>query len=167
MTSSLARLFRLGINKGEDTTSVYNEIEHVKSYLTIQKMRYKDKIDFKIDVDSEIFHYKVLKIILQPLAENSIYHGIKNMTGTGTITVTGRKTNDGILLQVIDNGLGMTPDEVAGIFEKSGESSNGSGVGVKNVNERIKLYFGNEYGLSFESAPDKGTTASILLPVIE
>jgi len=167
MASSLARLFRISISKGEEIISIYNEIEHIRSYLTIQKMRYRDKLDFEIGVDEDILQYKTLKIVLQPLVENSIYHGIKNKIGTGVIKIRGMRVGDKILLQVIDNGVGMSPEKVRNIFEKSGEYSKGSGVGVKNVNERIKLYYGDEYGLSFESEPEVGTTANIWLPVLE
>lgn len=167
MASSLAKLFRISISKGEEIIPLRSEIEHIRSYLTIQKMRYKDKLDFEIDVDENIFDKKTLKIILQPLVENSIYHGIKNKLGTGIIRIKGKRAGDRVLLQVVDNGVGMTPEKLAQIFEKSGESSNGSGVGVRNVNERIKLYFGDEYGLTYESEPEVGTTVNVWLPVLE
>jgi len=167
MTSALAKLFRLSISKGEEIIPMYNEIEHVRSYLTIQEMRYRNKLEFEIDVDPEIYHYKTLKIILQPLVENSIYHGIKNKEGIGNIKIKGKICNDKILLQVIDNGIGMDREKIKNIFEKSGKSPGGSGVGVKNVNERIKLYFGKDYGLEFQSEPNHGTTVNVWLPIIE
>ncbi len=167
MTSALAKLFRLSISKGEELITLFSEVEHIKSYLTIQEMRYRNKLNFEIQVEEEILHYKVLKIILQPLVENSIYHGIKNKNGDGLIRIIGKQVADKILLQVMDNGVGMTPEEMRKIFEKSDKSRIGSGVGVRNVNERIKLYFGDEYGLSFESELDKGTTANVWLPVLE
>ncbi len=167
MTAALARLFRLSISKGEEIIPASDEIEHIRNYLTIQKMRYRDKLDFEIDVDKEVLPFKVLKIILQPLVENSIYHGIKNQPGIGLIRITGKKTDYGILLQVSDNGVGMTEEKARHILENPSESPKGSGVGVKNVNERIKLYFGDEFGLSFESRIDEGTTVSIRLPAIE
>lgn len=165
MASSLAKLFRLSLSKGEEIITIGNEIEHIKSYLTIQKMRYRDKLDFEIDVDAGILQNKILKIILQPLVENAIYHGIKNKAEVGTVKIKGRKTEDKILLQVVDNGTGMTPKEIETIFNR--KESSGSGVGVRNVNERIKLYFGDEYGLSFESEIDRGTIANLWLPVME
>lgn len=167
MASSLAKLFRLSLSKGEEIITIGNEIEHIKSYLTIQKMRYRDKLDFEIDVDTDILQNKILKIILQPLVENAIYHGIKNKAEVGAVRITGRKSGDKILLQVIDNGAGMTPEEIETIFTRKESSSIGSGVGVRNVHERIKLYFGDEYGLSFESEIDRGTVASLWLPVME
>lgn len=167
MTSALAKLFRLSISKGEEIIPVHNEIEHVRSYLIIQEMRYRNKLEFEIDVDPEIYHFKTLKIILQPLVENSIYHGIKNKEGIGKIKIKGKICNDKILLQVIDNGIGMDQEKIKNIFEKSGKSPGRSGVGVKNVNERIKLYFGKDYGLEFQSEPNKGTTVNVWLPIIE
>lgn len=167
MTSALARLFRLSISKGEEIITIRNEIEHIKSYLTIQKIRYKDKMDFEIEVDENIMKYKTLKILLQPLVENSIYHGIKNKIGTGIIKIVGKEDGENILLQVVDNGVGMSSEELENILKSTGRSEAGSGVGVRNVNERIKLYFGEKYGIEFESRPDEGTTANIWLPVVE
>lgn len=167
MTSALAKLFRLSISKGEEIISIQSEIEHIKSYLTIQEMRYRNKLNFEIDVDKDILQYKVLKIILQPLVENAIYHGIKNKAGDGMVKIKGRRVEEKLLLQVVDNGIGMTPEEMQQVFVKSSGAGAGSGVGVMNVNERIKLYFGDEYGLSFESEMDKGTTANVWLPVLE
>ncbi len=167
MTSALARLFRLSISKGEEIITIRNEIEHIKSYLTIQKIRYRDKMDFEIEVDENIMKYKTLKILLQPLVENAIYHGIKNKIGTGLIKIVGREEGENVLLQVIDNGVGMTAEELANILKSTSISQSGSGVGVRNVNERIKLYFGEKYGIEFESKPDEGTTANIRLPVLE
>ncbi|MEN8908297.1 MAG: sensor histidine kinase [Clostridiales bacterium] len=170
MTSSLSKLFRLSISNGNEIITIENELEHIKNYLTIQKMRYLDKLDFIIEVNAEILMCKILKIILQPLVENSIYHGIKNKTDKGIIKIIGKNYDDTILLKVIDNGVGMTEEEIENIFIKNKQSSNkntGSGVGVKNVNERIKLYFGNEYGLEYKSITDLGTTVYIYLPKIE
>ena len=168
MTSALAKLFRLSISSGEELTTIENEIEHIKSYLTIQKMRYKDKLDYEIDVDDEILQNKIIKILLQPLVENCIYHGTRNMQEEGLIRITGKRYYDKILIQIIDNGIGMTPDQVNAIFENRKETKSGvRSVGVNNVNDRIKLYFGKEYGLSYESKVDVGTTVSILMPVVK
>jgi two-component system sensor histidine kinase YesM len=167
MTASLAKLFRLSISKGQEFLSIFNEIEHIKNYLTIQKMRYKSKLDFEINVDKSILSYKLIKIILQPLVENSIYHGIRNNAGKGHIQITGIRKGDRILLQVIDNGIGMSPEEIHNIYQKDRTSAKGSGIGVQNVDQRIKLHFGDPYGLHFESELGKGTTVNIWLPVIE
>lgn len=167
MTASLAKLFRLSISKGQEFISIFNEIEHIKNYLTIQKMRYKSKLDFEINVDKSILPCKVIKIILQPLVENAIYHGIRNNAGKGHIQITGIRKENRILLQVIDNGIGMSPEEIHNIYQKDRTSVQGSGIGVQNVNQRIKLHFGEPYGLHFESELGKGTTVNIWLPVIE
>ena len=167
MVAALARLFRISISKGQEMISIANEIEHIKSYLTIQKMRYKDKLDFEIDVDKQILGNKVFKIILQPLVENSIYHGIKNNAGVGIVRITGRIVDERILLQVIDNGIGMSKESIRHMFEKTEKSVNGSGIGVSNVNQRIRLYFGDPYGITFESELGQGTTANIWLPILE
>jgi two-component system sensor histidine kinase YesM len=167
MTASLAKLFRLSISKGQEFTSIFSEIEHIQSYLTIQKMRYKSKMDFEINVDKSILSYKVIKIVLQPLVENAIYHGIKNKAGVGSVQITGIRKGNSILLQVIDNGIGMSAEEINDMYRKTRISKHGSGIGVQNVNQRIKLHFGDEYGLRFESELGQGTTVNIWLPVIE
>jgi two-component system, sensor histidine kinase YesM len=167
MVAALARLFRISISKGQEMISIANEIEHIKSYLTIQKMRYKDKLDFEINVDEQIMANKVLKIILQPLVENSIYHGIKNNAGIGIVKITGKFIDDRILLQVIDNGIGMTAETIRQMLKKSEKSEGGSGIGVSNVNQRIQLYFGEQYGIAFESELGQGTIANIWLPKLE
>jgi two-component system sensor histidine kinase YesM len=167
MVSSLAKLFRLSLSKGDEIIPIRNEIEHIKSYLTIQKMRYKDKLDFEIQVDDHILSYKTIKIILQPLVENSIYHGIKNKDGVGLIRITGTQVGNKIVLSVIDNGIGMTPETLEALLQKPVPSEQGSGMGVNNVNQRIKLYYGEEYGLQYESEPGQGTTVHIWLPMRE
>jgi two-component system, sensor histidine kinase YesM len=167
MVSSLAKLFRISLSKGDEIISIRNEIEHIKSYLTIQKMRYKDKLDFEVEVDDSILSYKTIKIILQPLVENSIYHGIKNKDGAGLVRITGSRVGDKIVLSVIDNGIGMAPETLEALLQKPVSSEQGSGMGVNNVNQRIKLYYGEEYGLQYESEPDQGTAVHIWLPVRE
>jgi two-component system sensor histidine kinase YesM len=167
MVAALARLFRISISKGQEMITIANEIEHIKSYLTIQKMRYKDKLGFEIDVDPVILQKKMLKIILQPLVENSIYHGIKNNTGVGIIRIKGKIVEDRILLQVIDNGIGMTAESIQRMFEKTDKPESISGIGVNNVNQRIQIYFGTQYGITYESELGEGTTANIWLPILE
>ena len=191
MTSALARLFRLSISKGKEIIDVASEIEHVKNYLTIQKIRYKDRLDYRIEVEEEIKSFQIVKIILQPLVENAIYHGIKNNSIAGTVVISGRRTPAGMDLAVRDDGIGMNSAALEklrrklrgpreGNREKSygaaaedargsegGINVPGSGVGVCNVDERIKLYFGPDYGLEFESREDEGTTVFIHLPAVK
>ncbi|MFP3091216.1 sensor histidine kinase [Treponema sp. TIM-1] len=193
MSSALARLFRLSISKGKEIIDVASEIEHVKNYLTIQKIRYKDRLDYRIEVEEEIKSFQIVKIILQPLVENAIYHGIKNNSVAGTVVISGCRTPTGMDLVVRDDGIGMngatleklrrklrgSPDRIRGENDETtaedpsddtrdeGGDVPGSGVGVRNVDERIKLYFGGDYGLEFESREDEGTTVFIHLPAIK
>ncbi|UUZ97402.1 sensor histidine kinase [Paenibacillus sp. P25] len=111
MTSALSKLFRASISKGEELVPIRNEMEHIFNYLTIQKIRYRDKLEFHIDTDPDILHFQTLKIVLQPIVENAIYHGIKNKYGVGVIRITGEKRDGEIRLQVIDNGVGMEPEQ--------------------------------------------------------
>jgi len=166
MVSALAKLFRLGISKGQEIIPIGQEIEHVESYLTIQKIRYKDKLDYEISVDPEIRRFRTVKLILQPLVENAIYHGIKNKAEAGKIVVSGRRTETGVELAVSDDGVGMGAEQLQSLLSRSSEP-NGNGLGVRNVDERIKLYFGDEYGLMYESAEDEGTTVRVRLPAWE
>jgi two-component system sensor histidine kinase YesM len=167
MVSALARLLRLSISKGEELITIGNEIEHISSYLTIQKMRYRDRIDFRIEVDEDILDFKTLKVILQPLVENSIYHGIKSKDGPGYIHIRGFRHDNSVILQIHDDGVGISPEKLKTLLIVTRAAGSGSGVGVRNVNERIKLYFGQEYGLQYQSAANQGTTVNIRLPLID
>ncbi|NOU71889.1 HAMP domain-containing protein [Paenibacillus sp. LMG 31458] len=161
MTSSLAKLFRSIINKNNETVPVRVEIEHITNYLLIQTMRYKDKLDFQIDVDPSILEVHIPKIILQPIVENAIYHGIKNKLESGLVKITGKADGDTIVFVVADDGVGMEQEKLDQILKlKEGIIR---GIGVSNVNERIKL-FGNEFGLTFESEKWEGTKVTIVLP---
>src|SRR5690606_5910665 len=119
-----------------------------------QKMRYRDKLDFRIDVDDAIKGNPTLKVLLQPLVENAIYHGIKNKYGTGTIRITGGREGETIVLRVSDNGVGMDEETRKALLTPAADVKQGKGVGLMNVHERIRLYFGKSYGLSIGSEPD-------------
>jgi two-component system sensor histidine kinase YesM len=225
--SALARLLRLSISRGDELISVRDEIEHIKSYLTIQKLRYRDKLDFSIEVEESVFELKTPKVILQPLVENAIYHGIKNKVGTGTVRVSGERTERSVMLRVIDDGVGMSEERRQHVLAELGETSassrpgqNGNGthpastapsaapgptapsadagrsrtftatgpsavarrgssagvaeskghsrtrVGVRNVHERIQLYFGRAYGLGFAHNEEGGTVVTVTLPIV-
>lgn len=164
--TALARFFRLSLGKGKNIVTVKDEIDHVKNYLMIQHMRFKNKFDYEFDIAEDVLELPSLKLMLQPLVENAIYHGMEFMDGDGLIMVKAWREEDELYLSVADNGLGMTEDKVEMILTGKSASGNGrgSGIGVKNVNERIKLYFGEAYGLTIDSEPDEGTTVIIHLP---
>ncbi len=170
MTSALSKLFRISISKGREIITINEEIAHVQSYLTIQEMRYRDKFRYMLDIEPELHDMQILKITLQPLVENAIYHGIKEVDHQGFISITGRRQNEEIIMEVTDNGLGMTSGQLeelkTGIFADSAEKQKLSrqGMGVRNVHERIRLYFGDEYGLKITSSYGKGTTISVRIP---
>ena len=164
MTSSLAKLLRQSISNEDEMIPLWKEIEYTKSYLTIQKMRYKDKLEYRIEVEPDICQEETVKLVLQPLVENAIYHGIKYKEGKGLIEIRGCRVGTDIVLEVRDDGKGMDPDTLAHIFEKHVRDTKSNGVGVQNVQERIRLFYGAEYGLSFESEPGRGTLAVIRLP---
>jgi two-component system sensor histidine kinase YesM len=166
MTSSLARFFRLGISRGSETISIRTEIEYVQTYLAIQKQRYKDKLSYEIAFSPELYGHQILKLLIQPLVENAIYHGIKNMEGPGLIRIIGERESDTMVIRIGDNGVGMEAAQLEALAAGLIEPRQSSGVGVRNVQDRIRLYFGSEYGVWFESTPGAGTTATIRIPVI-
>ncbi|MFA9377042.1 MAG: cache domain-containing protein [Lachnotalea sp.] len=164
MTSSLAKLLRQSISNENEIVTIESEIGYTKSYLTIQKMRYKDKLEFEIDVDENVLKESIVKLVLQPLVENAIYHGIKYKEKKGCIRITGYKEQNDIIISIEDNGKGMEEDVLKHIFDKK-ENSKSSGVGVNNVNNRLKLYYGSGYGLMYESQIDVGTIVKVRIPV--
>jgi len=170
IVSALTSLFRIGLSKGKEMIRVRDELEHVRSYLIIQKARYEDKFDFSLSVDDEVLPLMVLKLTLQPLVENAIYHGVKERRGHGTIRLEALKREQTLIFRVRDDGVGMSAAELAAVrallSHKPLESSERDGYGIRNVNERIQLSFGKKYGLRFESAPGRGTTVEMLHPVV-
>jgi len=163
MVTSLSTFFRNSLNKGEDLISLQAERTQVTSYLEIQQIRYSDILQYEIDIPQELLGCSVPKLILQPLVENALYHGIKNRRGMGTITITGETAGEDMILRVMDNGVGMDQEQIralqSGIYE-----DRHTGLGLVNVHKRIRLYCGEGYGLSFESEPGRGSTVSIRLP---
>lgn len=164
MTSSLAKLLRQSISNQNEMVCVEDEVEYTRSYLTIQKMRYKDKLEYDIQVEPEILKCRVAKLILQPLVENAIYHGIKYKEGKGNILVEGFRRDDELILKITDDGIGMTEEQVSKLFRKKETDKRKNSVGVRNVHERIRLYYGKEYGLTFESQKGVGTKVEIHIP---
>jgi two-component system sensor histidine kinase YesM len=166
MISSLARFFRIGISRGEETISVQTEIEYMQTYLGIQKQRYKDKLSYEIAFSSDLYGSQILKLLLQPLVENAIYHGIKNIEGPGFIRITGSRDGESMVIRISDNGVGMAPEQLVALRDGLIEPRPSNGVGVRNVQERIHVYFGLEYGVTFESALGAGTVATVRIPII-
>lgn len=165
MTSALSKLFRSSISKGEELVPISVELEHIRNYLTIQHIRYRNKFTYAIEVDEMIRDCRILKIVLQPLVENAIYHGIKSSSEPGHIRITGTRRAEGMIeLQVMDNGVGMTQEKADSLLLKGRPAETGKGVGLANVNHRIQLYFGLPYGLSFKSEPEEGTTVTLVIP---
>ena len=164
MTASLARLLRQSISNEDEVVSIGQEVEYARGYLTIQKMRYKDKMEFQIEVDPSILHIPLIKLVLQPVIENAIYHGLKYKESKGLLLVKGFMKNDNAVLQVIDNGVGMDEETLAHIYERHKVNYQSNGVGVYNVQKRLQLYYGNEYGITYESKKGEGTTATITIP---
>lgn len=166
MTSALAKLFRAGITKDQELVPIRVELEHITSYLLIQKIRYNDELNYEIDIEDAIMEYKTLKILLQPIVENAIYHGIRSMYGMedGRITIIGRQLGDRIIFKVQDNGQGMTQEQLETILASHKQDNRNRGIGIRNVNERIKLYFGYEYGIQIQSELEEGTCVTIVIP---
>ena len=167
MTSSLSKLLRRSISNPEEMVTLAEEIDQVKNYLVIQKMRYRDKLEYEIDSDPELEKHNVLKLLLQPLVENAIYHGIKYKEGKGLITIREYIEDGKLCIAVQDDGVGMTPDELEHIYDEQKKNTVSTGVGVYNVNKRIKLNYGEDYGLFYRSWQGMGTVAILMLPLNE
>ena len=169
MTEALAKLFRISLNKGNEEISLERELEHVKNYLIIQSMRYADKFTYEISAEPGVERCRTIKLILQPIVENCIYHGIKKKRGTGKITIRAYRREQNLIIEVSDDGCGMPEEICRKILSDEIESENisGSGIGVKNVKERIQLRFGKKYGLSYSSEEGVGTTVTYVLPYNE
>jgi two-component system, sensor histidine kinase YesM len=169
IVSALSNFFRISLSKGMDWITIGEEVARIRSYLTIQKMRYRDILDFKIEVEEDVAENTILKLILQPLVENALYHGIKNKRQKGTISVRARRNGrDEILLEVEDDGIGFTPEKLAQLRaeldDDSGNIKLESGFGIGNVNKRIRLYYGKPYGLSIQSEYTTGTCVTLVIP---
>jgi len=169
IVSALSSFFRISLSKGRDWITIGEEVERIRSYLKIQKMRYRDILDYKIEVDEDVSENAILKLILQPLVENAIYHGIKNKRQGGTINVRARQKNhDEVQLEVEDDGIGFTPEKLAQLRaeleDDSGDIKLESGFGIGNVNKRIRLYYGKPYGLSVQSEYTTGTCVTLVIP---
>lgn len=166
MVNALARLFRISISKGHELIPVEKEVEHAKSYLQIQKFRYKNQFQYSFEVQESCLHYYCNKITLQPIIENAIYHGLNRMIDEGFIEIRIFEDGDDVVFTVEDNGVGMTKEQCESILHKEVKGQTG-GIGIKNVNDRVKIYFGEQYGMKIESELDEGTKVSIRMPKLK
>ena len=164
MVHALARLFRISISKGHELIPIAKEIEHAESYLQIQKYRYKNRFSYDFQVDPSCLDYLCNKITLQPIIENAINHGLDLLVEEGHIQVEVKPDGDDIVFRVIDDGVGMSPEQVKAIMNQKPKDH--TGIGIKNVNDRLKIYFGKQYGLRIESVPDEGTCVEIRMPKV-
>lgn len=165
MVNALAKLFRISISKGHELITIEKEVEHAGSYLKIQNFRYKNQFSYDFQIEEECLRYYCNKITLQPIIENAIYHGLDRMVDEGHIQIRIYSEGEDVIFRVEDNGVGMSEEQCRSILHK--EPGDNSGIGIKNVNDRIKIYFGKEYGISIESELDEGTTVIIRMPKVE
>lgn len=163
MVSNLSSFFRHSLSRGEDVITLKEEEGHVRSYLQIQQARYKDVMRYSIDIDPGLQQARIPKLTLQPLVENALYHGVKLKRALGCISVTGRAEGGDILLQVADDGVGMTPQRLEQL-RSSRDSGERVGFGLATVDERLRLLFGPDYGLSIASREGEGTTVTVRIP---
>lgn len=161
MSLSLSNFFKLGLNKGKEFTTVSKEVEHAREYLSIQKMLYEDRFDLEIDIHDDIREYKVIKLIIQPLVENSLVHGLEDMDERGLIRIEAFKAKDRIVFKVLDNGKGLE-----GLVERGLQSIIDGGYGIKNLQERLRLYFHNDFTIACTSIPGVETVFEITVPAV-
>lgn len=165
MTSALARLLRQSISNDKEQVTISEEIEYVRSYLTIQKMRYKDKLEYSIDVSPDINNVMIIKFALQPIVENAIYHGLKYKDTKGNLSIRGYARGRKAYITIADDGVGMEEEALEHIFDETRKEHKSNGVGVPNVQKRLKLYYGPEYGISYISRKEVGTVATVTVPL--
>ena len=167
MITQLASLFRISLSKGKTVIKIEDEVKHARNYMNIQKIRYKNSFEVDFQIEEDILDGCIVKLVLQPLLENAIYYGMEFMDGEGEIHVRGYRKDKDVYLEVEDNGLGMPEEEAAELLnEKERPHKHGSGVGLVNVHSRLKLRFGEAYGLVIHSCPDEGMMVQIHIPYI-
>ena len=167
MVSALTKLFRLSLSGGSEFITLGQEISHVQNYLYIQKVRYEDKLNYRFEVDESLLGLTVLKLIIQPLAENALYHGIKPKDGGGNILVRVRRGDGALCVDVLDDGVGLTPERCAQLNESLENRERGNGFGVFNVNERLVMHFGPDYGVRLRENPGGGAVSELRHPLLE
>ena len=169
MVTSLARLFRISLSRGKSIIPLADELEHARHYMNIQQIRFKNKFTTEIEARPGTEGLYTLKLIIQPLLENAIYHGMASAEDDGVIRVTAYREGEDLLIDVEDNGLGMRPEVASSLLdgERPEVRTKGSGIGVRNVHQRVGLTFGEGYGLAIFSEPDEGTLVRIRLPALD
>lgn len=166
MVTALANLFRISLSQGKTIITIKEEFQHARNYSSIQKVRFKNKFQVDFILDEKLEKFLTIKLIIQPLLENAIYYGVEAMDGDGEILVMGYEKEGDIYIDIVDNGIGMPPEQVEHLLTDGNyERKHGSGIGLRNVDQRIKLYFGKDYGLQIKSEPDVGTKVTIHLPM--
>lgn len=165
MIVALAKLFRISISRGRNIITIKDELEHARSYLLIQSIRYAGAFEYEFDIDPNVIEYTTLKLILQPMIENAIYHGLKNRIDEGHIKIVAKLVNTKVIFEIIDNGYGMRKEKIAELYENFKNPELNDGVGLKNIYLRLKIYYGDEADLQIESELDEGTTIRIIIPM--
>ena len=168
MVVTLSNFFRLVLSKGKEIITLREEQQHIRSYLEIQEVRYRDILEYEIQIEPELYEYQILKLTLQPLVENALYHGIKYKRAKGYIHISARRVGEVLHLTVSDNGIGMDEQELEQLRKEMERpcSETENGFGLANVNERIRMYFGADYGMKIESWKGQGTTVELTIPAI-
>jgi two-component system, sensor histidine kinase YesM len=168
VTEAMSDFFRISLSQGRDWIPLADEVKHLQGYLTIQKIRYRDILDYEIDIPQELYQKEILKLLIQPLVENAIYHGIKHRRGKGMLRVIGREKDGWMELSVTDNGAGMTPERLRQVRESLASEASAPMdqpfFGLLNVNKRIQLYYNQQEGLRIES-DETGTTVKLRVPL--
>lgn len=169
MVVTLSNFFRLVLSKGKEIISLREEEQHIRSYLDIQEVRYRDILEYDIQIDQDLYDYQILKLSLQPLVENALYHGIKYKRARGYIHISGEKTGETLRLTVSDDGAGMDENDLEQLRKEIERPCRETekGFGLANVNERIRMYFGADYGMKVDSEKGKGTVVEITIPAIK
>ncbi|MCW6674791.1 sensor histidine kinase [Aerococcaceae bacterium NML171108] len=166
MVRSLGKLLRISLSKGKEFITLEQEFEQVRSYLAIQGIRYKNQFDYHVELPEHLKNYETIKLIIQPLVENAIYHGISRTVDPGEIHIVARQEATSIVIEVSDNGQGMSEERSAAVRQHLVQKDEELGIGMRNVHERLQIYFGEQYGLTIESELDEGTTVSLRLPIV-
>lgn len=166
MVVSLGKLLRISISENQQLITLSMEMEHVRHYLDIQKFRFEDQFDYRIEIPESLKYYLTQKLIVQPIVENALYHAIEPMQEKGLISIMAKEDERDIMIDVTDNGPGFSSDTLMNLWSKDGGNQNyrGTGVGLKNVHERLRIRFGGRYGILICSSPGQGSTIRIRIP---